>query len=563
MSDRIRPWRSHRGATTSPDAIAVRAAAWLRLVGLVALPAAGSFQSHLSAREEALYLLLGLVWAPWACVVLLAADDPNRRLALRGGPIGDVTALFAVQALLPGTARTVLFGYLVAVVFAGFTAGRTLAGAVAVSSMGLSLLATTQATPDQLGALDLIWFGLSMTALLMLARRSASVHALASARAEGLRTKADVILATVVGGVVVTDNAGRLLQANPAAERLIGSSEPLVGRGCADALGLHVGSRVLDCSHGCALLEHLDPDGAQGQEVWRSGAGGGRHPILASAVTLSTNGQVEVVHSLQDITRLKEAEEAKTLFLATASHELKTPLTVINGFAETLTSYTELDDETRALALGAIRTRARELTRVVDRLLLSSRIEAGRVSLVLREVDIAPLLRERVDGLSQATGRPITCTIEPDLPAVHAEADAFVTVIDHLLENALKYSPGGGSVHVTGQPGNDRTVVTVQDQGIGMDPEQAARCFDKFWQAESSDVRRFGGTGIGLYIVHSLVEAMSGRIKVRSVTGVGTTFTVELLPVAPVPLPREAGQGEATSIREFMRQIGVPNGERR
>jgi len=100
----------------------------------------------------------------------------------------------------------------------------------------------------------------------------------------------------------------------------------------------------------------------------------------------------------------------------------------------------------------------------------------------------------------------------------------------------------------------------VSDEGIGMDAEQAAQCFDKFWQAEQGDVRRFGGTGIGLYIVRSLVEAMGGRISVRSTVGAGTTFVVELLPGGPSSLPDDdrRGVGESTMIREFMRQIGVP-----
>jgi PAS domain S-box-containing protein len=261
-----------------------------------------------------------------------------------------------------------------------------------------------------------------------------SAQALVTARAEGLRTKAEVILATVVGGVVVTDSHGLVLQANPAADRIIGGTEPLVGRPCHEALGLHSDARPLDCSQGCALLRLADQDASQGQEVWRRTPAGEKQPILASAVPLRTGDGVEVVHSLQDITRLKQAEEAKTLFLATASHELKTPLTVINGFADTLTKYGDLDAETQQLALAAIRSRAKELTRVVDRLLLSSRIEAGRVALTTSPVSLPPLLHDRVDGLAQATNRVITCDVDGAVQLVQADADAFVTVIDHLLE---------------------------------------------------------------------------------------------------------------------------------
>jgi PAS domain S-box-containing protein len=535
----------------SPDAHVVRAAAWSRVVLLVAAAAVGSLVD-IGAPDRAM-LLVDLVWIPWATVVLLAADQPDRRLALVGGPVGDILGLVALQALVPGAARGVLFGYLVTVTVAAFTAGRVVAATLATATMVAAAVPGMHAGgSEHLGTPDLLPFGLALVAALVLARRSVSVHALTRARAVGLRTKADVILATAVGGVVVTDRAGTVLEANPAAVRIIGGEA--VGRSCSEALGLHAGARALDCSRGCPLLR---PDGrsdTEGVEVWRTDAAGEKQPILASAVTLSTSDGVEVVHSLQDITRLKQAEEAKTLFLATASHELKTPLTVINGFAETLTRYEDLDVETQRIALAAIHSRGKQLTRVVDRLLLSSRIDAGRVALVTGPVAVAPILLERSAAMAQATDRTIRCDVPDGLREVRAETDALITVVDHLLENALKYSPDGGDVDVSVSEDGDRTLIVVRDRGIGMDPEQAAHCFDKFWQAESTDVRRFGGTGIGLYIVHSLVDAMGGVISVASEPGAGTTFTIELLGAHAVPAPRDAGQ-----IREFMRQIGVPS----
>jgi len=546
-------WGNASSPAAAADTQVVRAVAWARVVLLVTVAGAGSFLS--SGDQEQVLLVVGLVWVPWATVVLLAADLPDRRLALHGGPLGDIAGLVAVQLAVPEAARGVLFGYLVAVTFAAFTAGRRVAATLAAGTFAVAALPALHASgAEELTTQDLLPFGLSLVAALLLARRSLLVHALTSARAEGLRTKADVILATAVGGVVVTDQSGVLLEANPAAERILGNPEHAVGRSCSEVLGLHTGARALDCSRGCPLLRAHDLEGSEGTEVWRSNASGDKQPILASAVTLSTTDGVEVVHSLQDITRLKQAEEAKTLFLATASHELKTPLTVINGFAETLTRYQDLDQETQMVALAAIHSRGKQLTRVVDRLLLSSRIDAGKVSLVTGPVAVSPVLVEQSAALAQATDRIIRCEVPEGLRDVRADADAFVTVVDHLLENALKYSPEGGDVLVTAREEGDRTLVSIKDHGIGMDAEQAARCFDKFWQAESTDVRRFGGTGIGLYIVHSLVDAMSGRITVASAPGEGTTFTVELMGAHAIPAPRDAGQ-----IREFMKQIGVPS----
>ena len=284
------PVARNRAAAAAADAKVVRSVAWLRIAVISTAAACGSLVDN---DLGTLFLVLGLIWLPWATVVLLASDRAESRVALIGGPVGDTAALFAVQAMAPGAGPAVLFGYLIVVAFAAFTAGRGWAEAVALGTLVLALIASPQTS-------DVLPFAGALMGILLLARRSVSVHALASARADGLATKADVILATVVGGVVVTDAKGLLLQANPSAQRIIGTGE-LVGRPCHQALGLHAGARALDCSTGCPLLEQ---DASQGAEVWRLNDAGEKQPILASAVTLSTSDGVEVVHSLQDITRL-------------------------------------------------------------------------------------------------------------------------------------------------------------------------------------------------------------------------------------------------------------------
>jgi signal transduction histidine kinase len=345
---------------------------------------------------------------------------------------------------------------------------------------------------------------------------------------------------------------------------------------------LRTGEQRFDCSNGCRLLADATPLAEElGQEVWRPD-GDRRLPILANATAVFDDDGtvVEVVHSMRDITKLKQSEEAKTLFLATASHELKTPLTVIRGFVETLLS-TEMDEDRRHLALDAVHRRALELGNIVDRLLLSSRIEAGRVDLLVGNVELLPLLAERAAALGAATGRVVHIDLDDDIGLVRGDEAALATVFEHLIDNAIKYSPGGGSIRVEAVQ-RERITVLVSDDGIGMSAEHAAHCFDKFWQAEAGDVRRFGGTGIGLYIVRSLVDAMGGRISVESALDEGTTFAVELLPggarrtVVAEDVGRNEnggrmedgdadadrrGVGETTMIREFMRQIGV--GDRR
>jgi PAS domain S-box-containing protein len=386
------------------------------------------------------------------------------------------------------------------------------------------------------------------------------------------KEKSEAILARVADAVVVTEPKGRITGWNPAAEQLITCpAADAVGRRCEEVLGLKIGERELDCSQGCALLA-VKAESVLGVEVWRRRDDGRRQPFLASvSIAQDPDGNVsEVVHSLRDITRLMEADEAKTLFLATASHELKTPLTVIQGFAQTLLHSPDWDGQQRQEALDAMARRARELNKIVDRLMLSSRIEAGRVDVTLADVDLAPILSERTKSLAAATGRVVDLDLPAGLPAARADADAVTTVADHLLDNAVKYSPDGGPVSVQVRFGDNSIRISVADHGIGMDATQAARCFEKFWQGESSDVRRFGGTGIGLYIVRSLVEAMGGQIAVESSSGKGSTFTVTLLRAdAALPPPQsetpqsELANAEPSVIREFMRQIGIPAGPAR
>ena len=387
-------------------------------------------------------------------------------------------------------------------------------------------------------------------------------------RALSEKEKSQAILARVADAVVVTDPQGTIQQWNPAAERTFDDdAEGALSRRCSSMLALHRGDAELACDGVCPLIDLPGADSALGEELWRRRRNGDRQPLLGTAQALrDADGRIsEVVHSFRDITRLKEADEAKALFLATASHELKTPLTVIQGFAQTLLR-TEAPNGLRDEALRAIERRAIELDGIVNRLLLSSRIEAGRMTLELSDIEVGPVVAERVAAFSQATRRPVSFRTGVDLPSVKGDPYAVAIVVDHLLDNAIKYSPGGEPVDVEIRAG-ERLEIVVADRGIGMDAEQVLHCFDKFWQGESSNDRRFGGTGIGLFIVRSLVESMGGSIGVHSKRGEGSAFTVSLMRgganVAPPTPPKpevvpQPGVGEASVIREFMRQIGVP-----
>jgi diguanylate cyclase (GGDEF)-like protein/PAS domain S-box-containing protein len=185
-----------------------------------------------------------------------------------------------------------------------------------------------------------------------------------------------------------------------------------------------------------------------------------------------------------------------------------------------------------------------------------------RASLASAPIDMQALLVQQTTALRVATGRAVVLQLPPSLAAAFGELGAVRSAIDHLLANAVKYSDPDRPV-VVSAAGDRRWVrVSVADFGMGMSADQATRCFEQFWQAKVPEGRRHRGTGIGLYIVRSLVEAMGGHVAVRTAPGRGSTFTFAL-PRSPRAASRgggapSAGVGEESSIREFMRQIGVP-----
>jgi PAS domain S-box-containing protein len=554
------------GSRATPAAVRIRAASqWFRLVAAVVLVGASTLVAGATPAEQVRFgLLVALVWVPVAGAVGFVARRRSGLLVDLATLAVDLGLLALVQVQLETRPGLPIIGHLLIVAEVTYTAGR-LVGIVA-SVAGCAVIGTiTWLESPGVDRFALALYPVVALSVCWLLDVVATDRSRASAGLLRTLEKSDAILTGVAEAVVVTSPDGRVAQWNRSAERTFGcSASDAHHRACSDVVGLRLDVRELDCSGGCALLS---VSGGDDIEVWRQSPTGQRQPLLASAVPLlDAAGRVaEVVHSFRDITRLKQADEAKTLFLATASHELKTPLTVIRGFSQMLLEHeVQMDETERLVALKAIDKRARQLNGIVDRLLMSSRIEGGHIDLVLEAVDVAPLLTERANALASASGREINLDVEHDIPPLWADSDAVTTVVDHLLDNAVKYSPNGGPIAIVVATSDDDVTLTFTDQGVGMTEDQVARCFDRFWQAEPTDVRRFGGTGIGLYIVRSLVEGMGGQVTVTSAPGAGTQFRVVLHRADRRPEPAaddlaavDLGRGDRSIIREYMRQLGI------
>jgi PAS domain S-box-containing protein len=310
-------------------------------------------------------------------------------------------------------------------------------------------------------------------------------------------------------GIAVLDSLRVVREWNPAAHRITGLS-------AVDAIGREPQFPLPEPG---ATLTHKLPNGR-----WLD--------ILCTA--LADGG--ELVIDFRDITAAKELEEAKDLFLATTSHELRTPITVVQGFASTLaTRWDQLSDEDRRAAVRTIAERAGSLGRLVEQLLLGSRAGADQLPVSNGPFDLGAVLRGAANSFRPLSDKHTVVADVPD--SLFAVGDTMATdiIIGQLLENAFKYSPDGGRVGLRARAVGDWIEVTVSDEGIGIAPGDSERIFDRFVQGETGDRRRFGGVGIGLYIVRRLALAQHAEITARSRPTGGTLMRLRLRP-APAPV---------------------------
>ncbi|MGH3301117.1 MAG: PAS domain S-box protein [Streptosporangiaceae bacterium] len=304
-------------------------------------------------------------------------------------------------------------------------------------------------------------------------------------------------------GIAVLDADGLVRQWNPAAHRLTGlAAELATGRQPPFPLPEPGGK-----------LTHRLPNGR-----WID--------LLCTGLS----GRGERVLDFRDITAAKELEEAKDLFLATTSHELRTPITVVQGFASTLASrWDKLADADRRSAVQTIAERAGALARLVEQLLLGSRAGAEQLQVSNGAFDLAGLLRGAVAAFRPLSERhTLDVDIPDDLPEANGDALATDIIIGQLLENAFKYSPDGGAVTVRARTSGSAIEVAVSDDGVGIAPADRERVFERFVQGEAGDRRRFGGIGLGLYIVRQLAKAQDGEVTAEGRDGGGTVVRLVL-----------------------------------
>jgi two-component system phosphate regulon sensor histidine kinase PhoR len=342
------------------------------------------------------------------------------------------------------------------------------------------------------------------------------------------RTQLAAILSTLVEGVVAVDHEGRVLFLNSAAEKLFNArSHEIMGRPVLEVLrhnALHeVIQETLKKRQGVSheILIHSPQERTLTVQAMPVSYGPDRTGVLAA---------------LHDVSELRRLERVRQEFVANVSHELKTPLTAIKGYVETLLTGALEDPEHNREFLKIIEDHARHLSLLIDDVLDLSAIEAKRVNFRFEAVSLDEITQRLIKGLApMAKTKDVTIHnhLTAALPKVRADKDKLAQILMNLIDNAIKFNKQGGRVEISADVANGAVQVTVKDTGVGIAPDDLPRVFERFYRADKARSHDTAGTGLGLAIVKHLVEAHQGSVQAQSIHGQGSTFTFSLPKIQP------------------------------
>jgi len=250
-----------------------------------------------------------------------------------------------------------------------------------------------------------------------------------------------------------------------------------------------------------------------------------------NVVPIDKENNLDAVAVMRDITELKRLEKMKSDFVSNVSHELKTPLTSISGFAETLLDGAYKSEENCRYFLRIIKQETDRMTRLINELLYLSRIEKPDFSIPKRPVNIASVVNKAVKLLQKNIddkGHLLNLRLPENLGPVTGDEDSVLEIIINLLDNAIKYTPEGGNITVEIEDESDFISISVADNGIGIAGDELERIFGRFYRVQGPGITSASGTGLGLAVVKHLVESLNGKISVESQLGKGSTFKVSL-----------------------------------
>jgi PAS domain S-box-containing protein len=326
------------------------------------------------------------------------------------------------------------------------------------------------------------------------------------------REESRTLVESLSDGVLAADRRGNIVSVNTAARRILGyaPAEPLPP----------LAELFHDREHRALMREIMAGAIVNGREL-----DFGDHAVLVSARPFEDGGALLV---LSDVTDVRRLETVRRDFVANVSHELKTPLTAIAGYAETLAAETPANSETQRFA-RVILENAQRMQRLVDDLLDLSKIESGGWRPHPARVDLEKAAREAWTQFSaRAAERDVSfeTTVTDSAGTANVDPEALRQIFTNLFDNALRHTPRQGSIRVHAEPRAREVIVRVVDTGSGIPAEHLPRIFERFYRVDPGRSRHEGGTGLGLSIVKHLVEAHGGRVEAQSELGRGTTIVL-------------------------------------
>jgi two-component system phosphate regulon sensor histidine kinase PhoR len=396
------------------------------------------------------------------------------------------------------------------------------------------------------------------------------------------RDRQTTVLDGMIEGVIAVDARQRIVLANPAAGRLFGFRPPAAeGRPLLEVIRNHAVHEAVMTALAMRIAQRLET-----KSNIQHPASNIQHRTSSIQHPASTPQHVNIhiqplpgepcpgaVLVMHDTTELRRLESLRRDFMANVSHELKTPLSSIKAYTETLRNGAVDDAETRSRFLQRIEEQSERLHHLIMDMLMLARIESDQQAFEIVSVDVAAVAQSCIDNRRQAAeAKRIALAIAPDQPTsrVRADLEGLREIVDNLIDNAIKYTPEGGSVAISwteigarpsaadGARGPARSIqhpassiqqltpdtrhptpdtqsptlrIAVHDSGIGIKPEDQRRVFERFYRVDKARSRELGGTGLGLAIVKHLAQSFGGNVSVTSEPGKGSTFTVEL-PIA-------------------------------
>ncbi|MGE5790064.1 MAG: ATP-binding protein [Syntrophaceae bacterium] len=337
------------------------------------------------------------------------------------------------------------------------------------------------------------------------------------------KAKVEAAFSSALDGVLILDHQGRI---------------ETVNRGMWNMLGERyrdlVGKTPLEAFRNLGLQRALDQYRSGGVPVSQEVELGEEEPVMLDVSITHVRGVDEAEGKtmlvFHDMTRLKKLERMRVDFVANVTHEIKTPLTAILGFVETLQEGAIEDSETAKKFLSTIARHAERLNRLVEDLLTISNTELGELPFSFESVALSGIAQSVLHMIQQKAGEKkirIASAIPEDLPPIRADRDRLIQILINVLDNAVKFTAEGGTVSISAAPASgNEVVVKIADTGIGIPRDEIPRLGERFYRVDKTRSRELGGTGLGLSIVKHLMTAHKGRMEIESQLGRGTTVSL-------------------------------------